>query len=73
MLFEQPAMTVNAIAEKLSVTYAGARKTIDKLVDIGILAEFPRAFPKTYMAPGIMEAARPAPLPEQTAAQPRLL
>ena len=73
MLFEQPAMTVNAIADKLSVTYAGARKTIDKLIEIGVLAEFPRAFPKTYMAPGIMEAARPA-APEQTAmAQPRLL
>ena len=58
-LFERQAVTVTAAAEKLSVTYAAAKKTIDKLEELGILTEVPGIYPKTFIATGVMNAARP--------------
>jgi len=58
-LFEQPAVTISGAAARLSVTYNAAAKIVDKLVEIGILSEFPDIYPKTYVAQGVMRAARP--------------
>lgn len=58
-LFEGPAVTVTRAAEMLDVTYAAARKTIDKLEELGILHEVEGIYPKTYIATGVMNAARP--------------
>jgi Fic family protein len=58
-LFERPAVTVTRASEMLSVTYAAAKKTIDKLDELGILTEVPGIYPKTYIATGVMNAARP--------------
>lgn len=59
MLFEVPAVSVSDAATKLKLTYAGARKSIDKLLELGILAEVPGLYPKTFLAPAIIRAARP--------------
>lgn len=58
-LFVKPAVTINAAATELGVTYQAAKKTIDKLVDLGIIHEVTDIYPKTYLASGIMNAARP--------------
>ncbi|WP_206453693.1 Fic family protein [Aurantimonas marina] len=58
-LFERPAITVTEASQKLGVTYAAARKTIDKLVEIGIIEEIPTSYPKIFYSPTIMRASRP--------------
>lgn len=58
-LFQRPVLTVMKAAEILSVTYAAAKKTIDKLVDLQILVEVPGLHPKTFLAKGVMDAATP--------------
>jgi Fic family protein len=58
-LFESPAVTVNGAAERMDVTYAAAKKTIDKLVRLKILRELEGHYPKTYIAAGILRAATP--------------
>lgn len=58
-LFEIPALTVNEAMTKLDVTYAGARKALDKLIELGIIREVPGSYPKVFLAPGILQAARP--------------
>lgn len=57
-LFERPALTVPDAATKLGVTYPAAKSTIDKLVEIGILAEHAGAYPKVYFAPEILKASK---------------
>lgn len=59
-LFEQPAVNVNSSADLMQVTYAAASRTLNKLVDIGILREVPHMYPKTFIAPGVLGAAAPA-------------
>lgn len=58
-LFEIPAITTTDAAEKLGVTYAGAMRPISKLVQLGVLQEVPGRYPKTFLAPDIIRAARP--------------
>ncbi|MBI0475380.1 Fic family protein [Sphingomonas sp. MA1305] len=58
-LFERPAVTVTGAAERLGVTYAAAKKTIDKLEELEILTEVKGIYPKTFIATGVMNAARP--------------
>ncbi|MEA2240409.1 MAG: hypothetical protein QOC81_5133 [Thermoanaerobaculia bacterium] len=38
-LFESPAITIATVAREFSVTYAGAKNNVDKLVSAGVLAE----------------------------------
>jgi Fic family protein len=57
-LFEQPVITVGEAQSKLGVTYPAAKKTIDKLVELDILVEVGGYYPKTFIAHGIMNAAR---------------
>ena len=58
-LFEQPAITVGDAQSKLSVTYAAAKKTIDKLLELGIVSEVDGIYPKTFIAYGVIGAAAP--------------
>lgn len=63
MLFERPVTTVRQAANRLGVTYAAARGTIDKLIGLDILRELPGTYPKVFFAPEINAVARPpAPL-----------
>ncbi|QCI98869.1 Fic family protein [Agrobacterium larrymoorei] len=63
-LFERPVITVSEAAEKLNVTYAAAKGTIDKLIELGIVEELPGLYPKAYYSPTIMHVSRPDPLTE---------
>jgi cell filamentation protein, protein adenylyltransferase len=58
-LFRQPTVTVNEAADVLGVSYQAVRKTIDRLVDLGILGIFPDAYPRLFVARGILDAANP--------------
>lgn len=58
-LFERPAVTVGDAQARLGVTYAGAKKTIDRLVELKILSEVPGLYPKTFLALGVLDAAHP--------------
>ena len=60
MLFEVPAISITDASEKLGLTYAGASKPISKLVELGILYEVADRYPKTFLAPEIIRAVRPA-------------
>lgn len=60
MLFEVPAISVGEVCAKLGLTYAGARKAIARLIELNILIEVPNSYPKTFLAPAIIHAARPA-------------
>lgn len=59
-LFEQPAISVSDAQQVLGVTYAAARKTIDRLIELKILAEYPGTYPAVFLARGILDAAIPA-------------
>ena len=59
LLFANPATTVTDAATRLDISYPTARKAIDKLVEIGVLQEIPHRYPKTFIARGILDAARP--------------
>ena len=61
LLFERPAITISEAAAKLSVTYAAAKKTVDKLVERNILVERGGTYPKIFIAPEILRATRPKP------------
>ncbi len=63
-LFERPVITVGEAADKLGVTYAAAKGTIDKLVEIGIIEELPGLYPKAYYSSTIMHVSRPDPISE---------
>ena len=58
-LFERPAATITDAASRLSVTYNAAAKIVEKLVELKILSELPGFYPKTYIARGVMRAAKP--------------
>ena len=58
-LFERPAITISEAAEKLKVTYAAAKGSVDKLVELGILVEFAGQYPKLFYAPSILNASLP--------------
>jgi Fic family protein len=58
-LFRQPTVTVNEAADVLGVSYQAVRKTIERLVELDILREFPGTYPKLFIARGIMDAAIP--------------
>lgn len=59
-LFERPIITVTEAATKLSVTYPAAKKAIDRLVENRILVERSDVYPKVFIAPEIVRAARPS-------------
>lgn len=56
-LFEQPAITVGDAERVLGVTYAAARRTIDRLIELGVIEEYVGAYPKVFLARGILNAA----------------
>jgi Fic family protein len=56
MLFEAPFITPARAADALGVTYAGARKVLDKLAEHGIVAPLPGTGPMVYVARAILEA-----------------
>ena len=58
-LFEEPVISVNLAAEKLRVTYAAAKSTIDKLISLEIMTPIANTYPKLYYAPKVRLAARP--------------
>ena len=58
-LFEQPAITVGDAQTVLGLTYPAARKAIDRLIDLGILTEYPDLYPTVFMARSILDAAVP--------------
>jgi len=52
-----PTFTVAQAADALGVQYAGAKKLIDSLIELAILAPFDdRAYNRRYHAPRVMEA-----------------
>lgn len=57
-LFERPIVSISDAAEKLNVTYAAAKSTIDKLIEIGVLVEMPDMYPKAFYSPSIMAASK---------------
>lgn len=58
-LFRQPTITVNEAKDVLGVSYPAARKTIDRLIDLGILQEYAGTYPTLFLARGILDAALP--------------
>ncbi len=58
-LFQTPFVTVQAAADLLAVTYNSGKKTVDKLVDAGILFEYTnRPWNRVYYAKAIFELLR---------------
>lgn len=56
MLFSSPATTVSDAARTTTRTYAGAKMAVVKLVELGILAEFPsQRTPKVFISKDILE------------------
>lgn len=53
MLFETPFASVRNAQDRLHVTYRAALMTLEKLVELGILREYPRVYPKLFFAPSI--------------------
>lgn len=58
-LFERPIISINDASRKLGVTYAAAKATIDKLVELNIVQELAGVYPKAFYSPSIMRASRP--------------
>lgn len=58
-LFEVPVISIPEAEQRLGMTYAGASKPINKLVELGILVELPDRYPKTFIAPAILRATEP--------------
>lgn len=58
-LFEQPAIAVSDACQALGVTYAAARTTINRLIELGILEEYAGTYPAVFLARGILDAASP--------------
>lgn len=58
-LFEHQTLTITAAAKYLKVTYAAAKSTIDRLLEIGILSEFPGTYPKVFYSMPIIAASFP--------------
>jgi Fic family protein len=61
-LFIQPVMRVSNAATTMGVTYPAAQKSLQKLVDAGILVEVkPRQTPTRFVARGILKAVNAEP------------
>lgn len=58
-LFAQPAISVGDAQQVLGVTYAAARRTIDKLIALDVLEEYPGTYPTLFLARGILDATLP--------------
>lgn len=58
-LFERPAITVGDAKDVLGLSYPAARKTIDRLIELDILEEYPGPYPAVFLARGILDAALP--------------
>lgn len=58
-LFERPVVSVSDAAARLEVTYATAKATIDKLVELEILTEIDGVYPKVFFSPTIMRSSKP--------------
>lgn len=56
-LFSNPIVRVTDVAKRLDVTYPTAKSDIAKLVDLGILVELEKAYPKAFVSPAIFDAA----------------
>ena len=54
-LFELPALTVPLAASRLKQTYPGAKRNVQKLIELGVLTEAPHTpYPKLFIAPEIL-------------------
>ncbi|MEA2465010.1 MAG: hypothetical protein QOJ98_2757 [Acidobacteriota bacterium] len=56
-LFSNPILRIADAARRLNVTYPTARSDIAKLVELGILTEMEKSYPKAYYSPAIFQAA----------------
>lgn len=56
-LFYSPYIQVANLAKQLSVSYPTAKSDVERLVNVGILAELPNASPKTFYAPAVYDVA----------------
>lgn len=56
-IFTNPMVEITELQELLGVTYPTARADVEKLVDLGILAELPDTRPKTYYGAELMAIA----------------
>lgn len=56
-LFSNPIVRVTEAARRLGVTYPTAKSDIAKLVELGILVELGRVYPKAFYSPAIFDAA----------------
>lgn len=69
-LFEQPLLSITTAAEKLGVTYAAAKSTMEKLISLEIVQPIAATYPKLYYSPQIRQAARPPGREPEMAAEP---
>lgn len=56
-LFSNPILRITDAARRMDVTYPTAKSDIAKLVDLGILTELERAYPKAFYARAVFDAA----------------
>jgi Fic family protein len=56
-LFSAPMVAVADLPRRLGVSYPTAKADVKKLMDAGVLAEWPNHYPKTYYAPEIFAIA----------------
>jgi len=56
-LFSNPIVTITSLVNRLHVTYPTAKSDVDKLVEVGVLAELPNSYPKAFYATAIFNAA----------------
>ena len=59
-LFEQPDITVGDAERVAGVTCPAARRTIDRLIELGIVEDHAGTYSEVFMARGILDAASPA-------------
>lgn len=56
ILFERPVISIPGVQNTLGVTYRAARQNVDRLLEEGILEEYPDVpRPKLFMAKGILD------------------
>ncbi len=60
-VFDKSYLTISHIKEELGVSDPTARSDADRLVEIGILAELPDIWPKTYYSPEVFRVAYESP------------
>lgn len=59
IIFEAPVMSVPELARRLGTTYRGALNNIEKLLQSGIIREYPGATPKLFVADEVLRALDP--------------